>query len=48
MEDEGTLESVDSAQGYIDVQGELPDWYICYLVRLYAWEVNLTEGYGYG
>jgi hypothetical protein len=35
IEDEGTLESVDSSQENIDVQSEFPDSYIRYLVNLY-------------
>jgi hypothetical protein len=47
MENEGTPKSVDSAQGYINVRGELPDWYIRYLVSLCEWEENLTECSGF-
>jgi hypothetical protein len=38
MEDEGTLESIESAEGHLNVRGELPGWYVRYLAYLYERE----------
>jgi hypothetical protein len=43
MQNEGTLESIDSAEGQIALQSGLPGWYISYLAYLYEREMNLTE-----
>jgi hypothetical protein len=43
MQNKGTLESIDSAEGQIAFQSELPGWYISYLAYLYEREMNLTE-----
>ncbi len=44
MENEGTLDSIDSVEGHTVLQGELPDWHIRYLAYLYERELSLMEG----
>ena len=48
MEDEGTLNQLTVRKGILTFKVKFPIGISVYLVRLYEWEVNLTEGHGYG